>query len=233
MIQQLRLVGGRLPRRRRLRPARPFARPQGRQRPARADAARQSSATIHDAYFEAGADIVETNTFNATRDRAGRLRPRGSRARDQPRRGVDRARVAPTLDGAGRRTGRASSPARSGRRTAPRRSRRTSTIPGARNVTYDELVAAYREAAEGLIEGGADLLLVETVFDTLNAKAALFGIEEAFDARGRTAAADRVGNDHRRVGTHAVRADADGVLALGAPRASRSPSASTARSARR
>ncbi|HEY7787159.1 MAG TPA: homocysteine S-methyltransferase family protein, partial [Casimicrobiaceae bacterium] len=56
--------------------------------------------------------------------------------------------------------------------------------PGARNVAYDELVAAYSEAADGLIDGGADLLIVETVFDTLNAKAALFAIEDAFDRRG-------------------------------------------------
>ncbi len=53
--------------------------------------------------------------------------------------------------------------------------------PGARNVRFDELVAAYDEAAEGLIEGGADLLLVETIFDTLNAKAALFAIDGLFE----------------------------------------------------
>ena len=56
--------------------------------------------------------------------------------------------------------------------------------PGARNVAYDELVKAYAEAADGLIDGGADLLLVETVFDTLNAKAALFAIQQTFDRRG-------------------------------------------------
>lgn len=56
--------------------------------------------------------------------------------------------------------------------------------PGFRAITFDELRVAYREAADGLIDGGADVLMVETVFDTLNAKAALFAIEEAFDARG-------------------------------------------------
>ena len=56
--------------------------------------------------------------------------------------------------------------------------------PGARGVTFDELEAAYHEQALGLIDGGADLLLVETAFDTLNAKAALFAIEHAFDVRG-------------------------------------------------
>jgi 5-methyltetrahydrofolate--homocysteine methyltransferase len=56
--------------------------------------------------------------------------------------------------------------------------------PGARNVTFDELVATYGEATDGLIDGGADILLVETVFDTLNAKAALFAIEDCFERRG-------------------------------------------------
>jgi 5-methyltetrahydrofolate--homocysteine methyltransferase len=57
--------------------------------------------------------------------------------------------------------------------------------PGFRNVTFDQLVADYVEAARGLTEGGADILLVETVFDTLNAKAALFAIEKFFDEAGR------------------------------------------------
>ena len=56
--------------------------------------------------------------------------------------------------------------------------------PGFRAISFDELRVAYREAADGLIDGGADMLMVETVFDTLNAKAALFAIEEAFEARG-------------------------------------------------
>ena len=57
--------------------------------------------------------------------------------------------------------------------------------PGFRNITFDELVATYGEAAHGLLDGGADLLLVETIFDTLNAKAALFALEKLFEARGR------------------------------------------------
>ena len=56
--------------------------------------------------------------------------------------------------------------------------------PGARNITFEQLRAAYLEQALALIEGGADVLLVETIFDTLNAKAALFAIEQAFDATG-------------------------------------------------
>ena len=56
--------------------------------------------------------------------------------------------------------------------------------PGARNVTYDQLVNAYLEATRGLIDGGADLLLVETIFDSLNARAALFAIEQYFEETG-------------------------------------------------
>jgi 5-methyltetrahydrofolate--homocysteine methyltransferase len=138
---------------------------------------------IHDAYFEAGADLVETNTFNATRI------AQADYGLEHRVRDINRAAASIARESADRWTAR--TPGR------PRfvagalgPTNRTASIspdvndPGARNVTYDELVAAYREAAEGLIEGGADLLLVETVFDTLNAKAALFGIEEAFDAAG-------------------------------------------------
>ena len=57
--------------------------------------------------------------------------------------------------------------------------------PGARNVTYQELVEAYLEQANGLVDGGADLLLIETIFDTLNAKAAIFAVETLFEERGR------------------------------------------------
>jgi 5-methyltetrahydrofolate--homocysteine methyltransferase len=56
--------------------------------------------------------------------------------------------------------------------------------PGFRNVTFDALVAAYTEAARGLLDGGADVLLVETVFDTLNAKAALFALQTLLEERG-------------------------------------------------
>jgi 5-methyltetrahydrofolate--homocysteine methyltransferase len=139
--------------------------------------------SIHDAYFEAGADIVETNTFSATR-----IAQADYRMQDQAREiNASAARIARTS--ADRWTAR-----------TPERPRfvagalgptnRTASIspevndPGARNVTYDELSAAYSEATDGLIDGGADLLLVETVFDTLNAKAALFAIEDAFDRRG-------------------------------------------------
>jgi 5-methyltetrahydrofolate--homocysteine methyltransferase len=138
---------------------------------------------IHDAYFEAGADIVETNTFSATR-----IAQADYRMQDQAR----------AMNLAAARIARESADRWSARTPARPRfvagalgpTNRTASIspdvndPGARNVSYDELVVAYREAAEGQIEGGADLLLVETVFDTLNAKAALFAIEEAFDRHG-------------------------------------------------
>src|SRR3954447_3604951 len=57
--------------------------------------------------------------------------------------------------------------------------------PGARNVTYDELVVAYLEQARGLVDGGADVLLVETIFDTLNAKAAIYALETLFEEHER------------------------------------------------
>jgi 5-methyltetrahydrofolate--homocysteine methyltransferase len=57
--------------------------------------------------------------------------------------------------------------------------------PGARNITFDELVDAYLEQANGLVDGGVDILFVETIFDTLNAKAAIFALETLFEERGR------------------------------------------------
>ena len=139
--------------------------------------------SMHDAYFEAGADIVETNTFNATR-----IAQADYGMQDE---------VA-AMNGAAARLAREAADAWTAR--TPDRPRfvagalgptnRTASIspdvndPAARNVAYDELVAAYREAADPLIDGGVDLLLVETVFDTLNAKAALFAIDAAFEQRG-------------------------------------------------
>jgi 5-methyltetrahydrofolate--homocysteine methyltransferase len=92
--------------------------------------------------------------------------------------------------------------------------------PGARNVTFDELRVAYAEQTRGLIDGGVDLLLVETIFDTLNAKAALFAIDEIRPSArppACTAAADDLGHGHRRVRPHPVGPDGRGVLEFGAP----------------
>ncbi len=152
------------------------------------------------------------------RDRAGRLRHGGIVARAEPRRRAARPRRRRSW----RRTttaGRASSPARIGP------TNRTASIspdvnnPGFRAVTFDELREAYGEQVDGLIEGGADLLLIETIFDTLNAKAALFAIAEVCRrARGDRPADDDLRHDHRSLRPHAVRPDAGGVLVFDAPR---------------
>jgi len=137
---------------------------------------------IHEEYLVAGADILETNTFNATRI-------------SQAEYGLEA--LAYELNVAGARLARAAAD----KFSTPAKPRfvagvlgptgRTASLspdvndPGYRNVSFDELVASYEEAARGLTEGGADILLVETVFDTLNAKAALFAIEKFFAAAGR------------------------------------------------
>ncbi|WP_226468383.1 homocysteine S-methyltransferase family protein [Luteimonas panaciterrae] len=138
---------------------------------------------IHTEYLEAGADFIETNTFNATT--------------------VSQAdyhleHIVYELNKAGAQLARQCCDAVEAK--TPEKPRfvigvlgptsRTASIspdvndPGFRNTNFDELRIAYREAADGLIDGGADTLMVETIFDTLNAKAALFAIEEAFEARG-------------------------------------------------
>ena len=138
---------------------------------------------IHDAFLEAGADIIETNTFNATRIAQADYRLEG-RVREinlaAARIARERADVwsAKTPD----------KPRFVAGALGP--TNRTATIspdvndPGFRNVSFDELAAAYDEAVAALVEGGVDLLLVETVFDTLNAKAALFAIDAYFEVRG-------------------------------------------------
>ncbi len=139
---------------------------------------------IHNAYLEAGADVIETNTFSATSIAQGDY-GLASRAKDI---NFAAARIARECCDAWT----AKTPDR------PRfvagalgPTNRTASIspdvndPGARNVTFDALAAAYGEAVEGLVEGGADLILVETVFDTLNAKAALFAVESYFDRVGQ------------------------------------------------
>ncbi|CAJ1582300.1 methionine synthase [[Mycobacterium] wendilense] len=137
---------------------------------------------IHREYLEAGADILETNTFNAN---AISLSDYGM------------AELSYELNYAGAALARAVCD-EFGTPERPRYvagvlgpTTRTASIspdvndPGARNVSYDQLAAAYLEAATGLVDGGADILLVETIFDTLNAKAAVFAIETLFEERGR------------------------------------------------
>jgi 5-methyltetrahydrofolate--homocysteine methyltransferase len=138
---------------------------------------------IHKAYFKAGADIVETNTFSST-------------TIAQADYGMEA--LAYELNEAGARVAREAADevmaAEPGRECfvagALGPTNRTASIspdvqnPGFRAVSFDDLREAYGEAARGLIAGGADILLVETIFDTLNAKAALFAIDEAFEAMG-------------------------------------------------
>lgn len=139
---------------------------------------------IHRAYFEAGADIASTNTFNST-------------TISQADYGTEA--LAYAMNEAGARLAREVADefeARDGHRRWVAGSvgptNRTATLspdverPEFRNVTFDGLVEAYTEAVRGLIAGGADLILLETVFDTLNAKAALFACEEAFAQAGKT-----------------------------------------------
>ena len=138
---------------------------------------------IHDAYLDAGADLIESNSFNST---AIALADYGlvPIARELNRASAEVARAAADRAEA-REPGRFRYVA-----GALGPTNRTASLspdvndPGHRNVDFDTLAAAYREAVEGLVEGGADLLIVETIFDTLNAKAAIFAIEECFERWG-------------------------------------------------
>ncbi|MDP4607648.1 MAG: homocysteine S-methyltransferase family protein [Burkholderiaceae bacterium] len=136
---------------------------------------------VHERYLAAGADMVETNTFGATRI-----------AQDD----YDMAELAYEMNLESAKLARAACD----KYATPDQPRfvlgalgptpKTASIspdvndPSARNVTFEQLRAAYYEQIQGLFDGGADALLVETIFDTLNAKAALFAIEEFFDNTG-------------------------------------------------
>ncbi|MGE8043233.1 methionine synthase [Pseudomonas monteilii] len=140
-------------------------------------------AAIEKAYLDAGADILETNTFNATQI-------------SQADYGMESLVYELNVEGA--RIARQVADAKT--LETPDRPRfvagvlgptsRTCSIspdvndPGYRNVTFDELVVNYVEATRGLIEGGADLILIETIFDTLNAKAAIFAVQQVFEDDG-------------------------------------------------
>jgi 5-methyltetrahydrofolate--homocysteine methyltransferase len=138
---------------------------------------------IHRQYLEAGADIIETNTFNS---QSVSLADYGmeSLAYELSKAGAECAR----------RAADAVEKAQPGRicfvAGAIGPTTKTSSIstdvnnPGARGTNYDELVKAYGEQINGLLDGGADLLLVETIFDTLNARAAFFAIQNIFEERG-------------------------------------------------
>ena len=137
---------------------------------------------IHRAYLAAGADIIFTNTFTASsisqldyglQDECyeiNRAAASLARAAADEASTPDKPRYVAGSIGPTNRTASISPDVND---------------PGARNVTFEELVAAYLEEAQGLVDGGVDLLLVETIFDTLNAKAAIFALETLFEERGR------------------------------------------------
>src|SRR6266516_4799427 len=137
---------------------------------------------IHLAYFRAGADIVSTNTFSSTRIAQADYGMAGI-AYELNLEGAKLARAA--ADVAQREDGRPRFVA-----GAIGRTNRTASIspyvanPGFRAVTFDELRSAYAEQVKGLLEGGADLLLIETIFDTLNAKAAIAAIADITELTG-------------------------------------------------
>jgi 5-methyltetrahydrofolate--homocysteine methyltransferase len=135
---------------------------------------------IHGAFLDAGADIIETNTFNSTSLSQAdyQLEPIAYElnvaAAGCARRAAD---AAFTRDGRPRFVAGAIGPLSKTLSIS-----RDVNDPGARDVTFDQVRDAYDEQVRGLIEGGVDVFLVETIFDTLNAKAALFAIEDHFDA---------------------------------------------------
>ncbi len=139
---------------------------------------------IHAGYLDAGADVVSTNSFTATRIA-------------QADYGVDPATVRELNVVAARLARDAADAAEQAQPDRPRfvagtlgPTNRTASMssdvgdPAARSVSWEELAVAYRESAAGLIEGGADILLIETIFDTLNAKAAIFAVQSLFDEIG-------------------------------------------------
>ncbi len=138
---------------------------------------------IHRQYLEAGADIIETNTFNAQSISLADYGMEGL-AYELARAGAECARRAADAVEAAQ-PGRVCFVAGAIGPTTKTSSISTDVNnPGARGCTYDELVASYSEQIRGMLDGGADVLLVETIFDTLNARAAFFAIETIFAERG-------------------------------------------------
>ncbi|MGB5305272.1 MAG: methionine synthase [Gammaproteobacteria bacterium] len=138
---------------------------------------------IHTQYLEAGADIIETNTFNATRVAMADY-------------GMEE--LAAEINMAAAQIARAAVDAVTARTPDKPRfvagvlgpTNRTASIspdvndPGFRNIHFDELVGAYTESTRSLVEGGVDIILIETIFDTLNAKAAIFAVDQFFETSG-------------------------------------------------
>jgi 5-methyltetrahydrofolate--homocysteine methyltransferase len=136
---------------------------------------------IHRSYLEVGADIVETNTFNATKTSMSDYKmeefayeinvesARLAKAACDEFSTEDKPRFVAGVIGPTSRTCSLSPDVND---------------PGFRNVTFDELVGVYMESTRGLIEGGSDIILIETIFDTLNAKAAIFAVQQVFEDDG-------------------------------------------------
>jgi 5-methyltetrahydrofolate--homocysteine methyltransferase len=136
---------------------------------------------VHAAYFAAGSDIVETNSFNANRFSQAEygLESAVADLNIAAARLAREAADAAASDGNPRYVAGVLGPTSRTASLSP-----SVDDPAFRNVDFIQLVAAYQEAAGGLLQGGADLLMVETIFDTLNAKAAVFAIEQLFDTLG-------------------------------------------------
>ena len=138
---------------------------------------------IHKAYLDAGADIIETNTFNATRasqsdyDLQDWVYELNKASAVLARRACE-DKTAETPDKF-RWTAGALGPTSRTLSLSP-----DVNNPAFRNITFDELADDYRLATEGLIDGGVDIILIETIFDTLNAKAAIYAVKSVFEARG-------------------------------------------------
>jgi 5-methyltetrahydrofolate--homocysteine methyltransferase len=137
---------------------------------------------IHEQYLAAGADIIETNTFNAQtismadyhmEELVWDINVEGARVAKKSAEAFSTPDKPRYVAGAIGPTNRTLS-------LSPDVNR-----PAYRNITFDELATAYQQQAEALLEGGVDVLLIETVFDTLNAKAALYAVQEAFEQRGQ------------------------------------------------
>jgi 5-methyltetrahydrofolate--homocysteine methyltransferase len=137
--------------------------------------------SIHEAYLEAGADIIETNTFNAQKISQADY---GLEALSYEL-NVESAKLARAACDAHE---TAAAPKIVAGTLGP--TNKTLSLspdvndPARRDVTYQEIVDAYKEQVRGLVDGGCDVLMIETIFDTLNAKAAIYAVEEAFDEMG-------------------------------------------------
>ncbi len=137
---------------------------------------------IHDDYLAAGADILKANTFNANAIAQADYGLEAE-AREIARAGAAlahaAAHAAESRDGRPRFAAGVLGPTNKTASISPK-----VADPGYREVSFDGFVACYAESARGLVEGGADLLMIETIFDTLNAKAAIFAVEQVFDEIG-------------------------------------------------